>query len=491
MMEKILFIISLFISFYFLLVTVKILVEQYYSLKRMFISKLTIIKQKKSFYLSCLVFLLGGVLLYYLNHQVFGQTLIILVCYVAIIDVPLKNYHFTRRNLFLLSLSSIINTILLYYVFYFNSFLGVLLLIVISNLSLIISYYLLLPIEYFIKEYYLNKAKRKIIENNYIVIGVTGSFGKTTTKNFIYSLLKNDFLISRQDHNYNTLMGLSKYINNEVKKEDQILLVELGVDHVNSMIKFKKLFSLDYAIVCSIGEMHLATFKSLDNIAKEKLSIQNLLKENGKLFINEEIEKNYKKYLTRNYICFGENDLVYQQDFFFSIKYCDEIIKTPLLIKKQLASLSLAIKIAESFHLSSQKIAFNISSLEIPLRRMNSYQFHNFLVIDNSYNGNLSGIMEIISTIKKDQRKKIVITGGLIELGNKYSSYNETLGESLNAFDLVYLISNEKKHPLTHFLNKDKLIITSSLKIAYEEVKKISEDSILLLLSKGSDVYLH
>lgn len=490
-MEKILFITSLFVSFYFLLVTVKILVEQYYSLKRMFLSKLSIIKQKKTFYFSCLIFFIGGILLYFFNQQILGQILIILVFYVAIIDVSLKNYHFTRRNLFILSLSGIINTILGYFIFHYSSFLGVIFLLIISNFSLIISFYLLLPIEYLIKEHFINKAKRKIIDNNYIVIGVTGSFGKTTTKNFIYALLKNDFLISRQDHNYNTLMGLSKYINNEVKKEDQILLVELGVDHLNSMIKFKKLFSLDYAIVCSIGEMHLATFKSIDNIAREKLSIQELLKENGKLYIHEEIAREFQKYLKRNYVCFSENDLEYNQDFFFSIKYFDQIIKTPLLIKKQLSSLSLAIKIAESFHLPKQKIAFNISSLEIPSRRMNSFQFHNFLVIDNSYNGNLSSILEIISILEKDHRKKIVFTGGLIELGNKYLSYNEILGETLNAFDTVYLISDNQKHPLTHHLKQDKLIVVSSLKKAYEDLKNISEEAILLLLSKGSDVYLH
>lgn len=194
-MEKILFITSLFVSFYFLLVTVKILVEQYYSLKRMFLSKLSIIKQKKTFYFSCLIFFIGGILLYFFNQQILGQILIILVFYVAIIDVSLKNYHFTRRNLFILSLSGIINTILGYFIFHYSSFLGVIFLLIISNFSLIISFYLLLPIEYLIKEHFINKAKRKIIDNNYIVIGVTGSFGKTTTKNFIYALLKNDFLI--------------------------------------------------------------------------------------------------------------------------------------------------------------------------------------------------------------------------------------------------------------------------------------------------------
>lgn len=96
-------------------------------------------------------------------------------------------------------------------------------------------------------------------------------------------------------------MGLCKYINNEVKDEDDILLVELGVDHINSMLKFKKIFNLDYAIITSIGEMHLSTFKNIDNIAKEKLSISKLLKKGGKnLFTFTNRKMNLKNILILN-----------------------------------------------------------------------------------------------------------------------------------------------------------------------------------------------
>ena len=160
------------------------------------------------------------------------------------------------------------------------------------------------------------------------------------------------------------------------------------------------------------------------------------------------------------------------------------------MIKKQLSSLAIAIEIAEELKVSKQKIPFLISTIEIPQRRLNCYQYDNFLVIDNSYNGNLEGIKEILESIKDDNRYKIALTGGLIELGKKYTDYNIILGEKLNVMDKVFLISNDKNHPLEKYLKSEKLIKVNSYIEAFQELKQYQEESILLLLSKGSNVFL-
>ena len=491
-MNEFCLLISLFLTFYFLLVHIKILYEQYYSPLRMIKSIFLVVLKKKAYYASYIVFFLGGIILYILEQEIISFTILTLINYLSIIDIKLKDYHFTRRNLLLLSLSYGLNVILLTFVYEkIGTFLGVILTLFSPFLSLILMFYCLWPIEELIKKHYIKLAREKVQKNNYIVIGVTGSFGKTTTKNFIYSLLKDDFLISSQNHNYNTVMGLCKYINTQVRDDDEILLVELGVDHLNSMKKFKEIFLLDYAIVTSIGEMHLATFKNLENIIKEKLSIRFLLKENGKLYLNNEIVSQFPQYLDFDFLSYSENDLDYSRNLFYNIKYNNQNIETKLLIKKQLSSLMIAIILAENFNISKNKITYLISRIEIPQRRLSTYMQDNFFVIDNSYNGNLVGIKEILEAIKNDERMKIVFTGGLIELGEKYQIYNEELGKNLNIVDKVYLITNDKNHPLKRTIQEEKLVEVSTYLEAYRELKNYQEMAILLLLSKGSDIYLH
>ena len=91
---------------------------------------------------------------------------------------------------------------------------------------------------------------------------------------------------------------------------------------------------------------------------------------------------------------------------------------------------------------------------------------------------------------KINKRKKIVITGGLIELDKKYVQYNELIGEKLNDLDYIYLINKNYNHPLIKKIDKNKLMVFKSLIQAYSELDKNKEESILLLLCKGNDLYL-
>lgn len=488
-MNKFFLFICVLFNIYYLFMSLIILTQQYYSLFRLYKLKFNIILSKIKYYLSCLIFLISSIVLYFLDNQIWAGYLMVLTLFISIIDTKINNFKFTRRNLFLFIISLIINNIIFYFIYLFNPFLGINLLIIISNLSMIIGYYLLLPIEKIIQNYYIKKAHNKIIKNNYIIIGITGSFGKTTTRSFIYSLLKDDYLISNQDHNYNTLMGLCKYINNDVKDEDDILLVELGVDHPNSMIKFKKIFSLDYIIITSIGEMHLSTFKNIENIAKEKLSISKLLKKGGKIFLYSQIEKDFSKYINFKYDIYDEKNIIIKKDLFYYVYFLDQFIETKILISKQLSSLAISIIIAKEFKISNKKIKYKLQHLIIPNRRLNTYYYKNYFVIDNSYNGNVEGIKEIIESIKLDKRKKIVITGGLIELDKKYVQYNEMIGEKLNDLDYIYFV-NKNNHPLIKKINKNKLKVFNSINQAYSELDKNKEESILLLLCKGNELYL-
>lgn len=489
-MINLLFIVFILLGSFNLVNLINVLVEQYYSLNRLYKYKLSTIYSLKEYYFGLTIYFISGILLFYFKIYTLTIILFLLINYFFVIKSNLKNYHFTRRNTLLLLFSGVINGILSFIVYYQISIFMVAFALLINNVSLVVAYLLLLPIEKIIQNYYIYKAKKKVKKNNYIVIGVTGSFGKTTTKNFIYQILSNKYLISRQDHNYNTLMGICKYINNEVKDEDDILLVELGVDSLNQMKRFKKILLLDYAIISSIGEMHLSTFKNINNIIKEKLSIRDLLKKDGKIFIEEDIENKYYQYLNFSYIKYSEKELNYQGDFFYQLLYKDKKIETKLISRYQIKCLSIALKLGKEFNLSDNEILYSIFKLELPLRRCSIYYHKKMIIIDNSYNGNINAIDELINRFKSIKEKKIVITGGLIELGDKYYSTNFELGKKLSIFDHIIFVTIEENHPLIDGVIKDKLLKVNTYQEAYNLLNEIDEKCYILLLSKGSDNYL-
>lgn len=491
-MKIVLWILSLFVFGFRLLCDVQLLVEQYYSIYRFYLAKKARFRDKIGYYSVITLFIGAGILLFYYSHPILSDLLFILCLYLLSDGFLLKSYHMTRRNVFLLTGAVILAGTMSYFaLFVFSSFPVLAFSPFIVWISLLASYFLLLPLESRIRRRYIVRARNKIKKMHPIVIGITGSFGKTTTKNFIYSLLKTRFLISEQNHNYNTVMGLCKYINRIVREEDQILLVEIGVDHPRSMKKFGALFSLDYAVITSIGEMHLATFKSVENIAKEKIAIARLLKPGGQLFVHREIQEHYATMLPDCRVYSGE-DLNFRGSYDYEIQYGDKIIPTEILTPYQLDALACAIQIADLFHLNEQEIEFGIRHLQVPSRRLKRYRKGIFSVIDDSYNANYNGMLSDLELLSKIKGRKIVVTGGLIELKEKYETYNEEIGRRLKEFDLTVFIG-EEDHPLAKVLKdegKERFRIVPDWKTAYSVLHRETEEATLLLLAKGSEYFL-
>jgi UDP-N-acetylmuramoyl-tripeptide--D-alanyl-D-alanine ligase len=135
---------------------------------------------------------------------------------------------------------------------------------------------------------FLKKAKRKIKGKK--VIGITGSCGKTSVKNITYDLLVNNINISKTPKSYNTKMGIIKSINEHSSCYDEYFICEYGVDKVKGMNKLLKIVKPDIAIITEIGNQHLLSFKSMDNIFKEKIKLIESLDEFGIGIINNDNE---------------------------------------------------------------------------------------------------------------------------------------------------------------------------------------------------------
>lgn len=475
------------------LINTKIIVEQYYSIKRFYKLKFQLYKTNSVVFFKYIPVVLLGIVLFYLNYSILSVLVINLLYGLILPKIPLHKYPRTRRSItFLMIYIAVCFSISFFVYFYISEFLLVMMLPVILSVGIFLTSLIQFPIESMIRYYYIKKAHDKIVRNNYFVIAVTGSFGKTTLKNIIYSILKTKYKISFQNHNYNTIMGLCKYINNEVANDDEILIVELGVDHPHSMIKFKKIFNVDIALISSIGEMHLATFKSLDKIYIEKFSIEKLLKKDGKLLINSKISKEKRCLLNTNYSSFCRNNLIYRYDNQFELLFDKEYVSVSINNEFQIDYLDAALKIAKILKLNNKQIKKGLQLIEIPDHRGNIIHYHNSIILDDCYNANYAQMMSVIKKYKNSKLNKIAITGGLIEVGDKFEEYNYKIGRALKSFDQVILISNDENHPLKNGYEEDgkNIIIADSVKKGLDIALNYEKPSFIFLSAKGSNYFL-
>ena len=140
--------------------------------------------------------------------------------------------------------------------------------------------------------------------------------------------------------------------------------------------------------------------------------------------------------------------------------------------------------------LNDYEILFSLNNIIIPSRRLQIRKKNNLLLIDNSYNANYLGIKEVINNLLFLKKKIIVLTGGLIELGDKYLEYNNLLSYELNKCEKVILITKNNQHPLIKTIFKNKLILKENIREGYNYINSLDGEYIVLLLAKGSDIYL-
>lgn len=453
---------------------ISILINQYYSIKRFFkVILFNFIKKE-----NLILFLCSSIsfYFYFINKYLFYLVSFWFLVIFYFINRPIY-FKLTRRNILLYLVSFLLGGLILSF-----TTLGAL-------LSLLIGCYLLLPFELLNNKRYKRKAKEKLESLDIKVIGITGSYGKTTFKNMLYHVLKTTFNVSMPKGNINTPLGICKFINNSLKDNVEVLILELGIDEVNGMEKFKDFISLDIGIITSIGENHLSTFKSIENTKKAKLKISELLKEEGKLFLNEDsfylknihLKDNYEYFSSKEYL---EKDITLAG---VNISYNDKEIKIPLYGSYVYSYIDGIIKISEFLGVTKDYIALGLSEIRPLERRLQLLKYKDGYLINDSYNINLNGVKESLALLKGLPGSKVVVLGGIIEQGKYYYLNNVRLSSLLSGMDVIFVGSNN--HPLIMNHQFRKLFITYSLSQAYKLIEENNYKNVLLL-AKSEDIFL-
>lgn len=351
---------------------------------------------------------------------------------------------------------------------------------------------------------FLKKARRKI--ENKVVIGVTGSGGKTSVKNMLYDALINKYNVSKSPKSYNNKVGIIKSINECVKDYDDYFICEYGVDRVNGMDKLLKIAKPSIAIVTYIGNQHLLTFKSQENILNEKIKLITNLEKNGVGIINNDdpLLRNYN-YGNKIIIRYGidnESDVM-GKNIYISTSYSEfdlyikgikiKRIKIFLLSRNAIENSLAVISALIAMNLEIEEIVKYIENITPITHRLEPKVIEGINVIDDSFNSNEKGFINALELLATSDKYKVIITPGIIEQGDNNNALNRRVAKQLLCCDFVCLVSENSKSIKEEldFLGYRKYRLFDSFQEAFSHVKKIDEDKLVLIENDLPDIYLN
>lgn len=358
------------------------------------------------------------------------------------------------------------------------------------------------PMECHIRNKYIVKAKKKLQKMpNLIKIGITGSYGKTTTKHILNVILSKKYSVCMTPHSFNTPMGLTKVIIKYLKKDNEVLIAEMGARNVGDIKYLCDLVNPKHAIITSVASQHLATFGSLENISKTKNELVEAISDgyivfNGdsqgalKLYDKCNKEKYMSSLSNRDAYCYIENVRVSSSGSSFTLCIDNKEIEctTKLLGKQFLEDIAMASAMAYKLGVSLADIQEAIKSLKPMAHRMEIINSNGLTILDNSYNSSVESSkcsLDVLSLF--ENKNKIIVTPGLVEMGTKEREVNVNFGEQIAQVCNSVIIVNKvnldaiKQGLISQGFNEQNIYEAESLTQASDFLSKIAKSGDVVL----------
>lgn len=263
---------------------------------------------------------------------------------------------------------------------------------------------------------------------NIPLIAITGSVGKTTTKELIYLVLSKKYKVLKSNKNQNNHIGLPLTLLNLDETYD-IVITELGMNHFNEISYLSKICNPNYAIITNIGTAHIGNLGSKKNILKAKLEILDGMNEK-KLIINNE-DKYLKK--IKNTIKVDTKSLNIKNIKYGFIQEFDieDVHFVFNSFKHLLNDVYIAIKVGLLFNIDLSLISEAISEYQTMDGRLNIIN-KEYKIIDDSYNSSYEALIGGLDILKNESNKKFIILGDMLELGKYSIKYHKKINKYLN-----------------------------------------------------------
>ena len=366
------------------------------------------------------------------------------------------------------------------------------------------------PVEKGVARWYVNDAKRILRDcRDLKVIGVTGSYGKTSTKYILGRLLSERYNTVITPESYNTPMGVVRTVREKLKPGTQIFVAEMGAKNVGDIREICEIADPAIGVITSIGPQHLETFGSIENVAKTKFELaDHVLAKHGTVFLNTDnpyIAEKSENIPEASQITYGirPDKNAPAPDFYAdSLTYGRngsqfEIVgdgrripvTTRLLGRHSVLNILAAAAVGFHLGLTDSEVKYAVSQLKPVAHRLELKPFLNGAVlIDDAYNANPEGCLEAVRVLGSfEGLKKIIVTPGLVELGEKEYDCNYQLGLAAGkTCDVVILVGEKRAVPMadavaTLDFPKENLHIVKSFAEAMELLRRIADKNSAVL----------
>lgn len=359
------------------------------------------------------------------------------------------------------------------------------------------------PLELYLKNKSLEEAKQKLEKlPNLKVVAITGSFGKTSTKDILYTLLWKKYYVVKTPKSFNTPLGIAQTILEDIKVNTQILIAEVGAYKIGEIAKITKLIKPQIGIITSIAPQHLERFGSLENIAKAKFELIENLAKKGIAILNS--ENTYLQNLAGTLKDCSINFYGQRGDSFYAADIKVEPNGTSFVIHTPKGEVKVFIPLVGEHH-AQNFLAATIAAMQLGLtleeikeraklllptpHRLEIRKQGNLTIIDNTFNTNPKSAKASLQLLKNySAPQRIIITPGLVELGKESANENSEFATLASKIvDEFILVGQNAREDLLAGLNstnfpKDKIHLVKSTQEGISLLSSISKPNAVVLL---------
>ncbi len=375
-----------------------------------------------------------------------------------------------------------------------------------NSLYILIPLIINIPVESLVGLYFKKKAIHKIKNMQDLkVIGITGSYGKTSSKNILNDILNIKYNSLPTPKNFNTPFGLMITINNYLDKFTDVFIAEMGACQKGDIKELCELVHPKYGIITKIGVAHLATFGSRENIMKTKFELIESLPSDGLGILNAD-DTWQKKYQIKNnckikWIGIDSEDADVRAknitlspngtkfDCYFKKDDKTYTFETKLLGYANVYNILSAIALGQEFGMTIEQLKAGVAKAKPVEHRLELKRNGDITIIDDAYNSNPTGAKMALDVLKMMPGKHIVVTPGMIELGEEEYNKNKEFGMQIaeTKADEVILVGAAKTKPILDGLkekgyNENKIHIINDVLKAFPLIQTLKDKETYVLL---------
>lgn len=334
-----------------------------------------------------------------------------------------------------------------------------------------------------------HKAKQRYQSiNNLKTVAITASFGKTSIKNYLYHVLKNKYKTYKTPRSVNTIAGIVLDVNKDLPLDTQIYIAEAGARVQGDIEEIAMFLEPEICVIGSVGEQHIEYFKTLDNIIHTKMEL--LKSPKMKMgFVHESVPiKDYEtiiKYPNNLHIVKSNLDGIW---FDVQINGQVEHFHAPILGNFNAINLTAVILVSHYLGMSIDEIKMALKTLPQVEHRLQKIEAGGKIIIDDSFNGNLEGMLEAVNICSSYTGRKVIITPGLVESTDEA---NILLAKQINEnFDFVILTGSLNTHLFSANIDENKVYVLKDKSLMEAVLAKTTKAGDLILFANDAPNFI-